>query len=103
MKKIYTFLKELFPYPQYGGKWHFRYYVSFVEEGIMNQDYFGYVGGRCEVRVDEEQYAIKEYRYLTNKKSFFQFANFVECKHYNIIGLWLIKMMLKYYYHEKTA
>lgn len=91
---------ELFPYKQYDG-WHFRYYVYFVWEGIRNEQYFDYVAGRCEVRVDEEQYSINEYRYLTKKKSFFKFADFIECRHYNAIGLWIIKMILKYYYYER--
>ena len=80
-----SIIKELLPYKQYGGKYHFRYYIFFVSEGIRNERYFGYEGGRCEVRVDEEQYSINEYRYLTNKKSFYKFADFVECKYYNDI------------------
>jgi len=76
-------IKELLPYKQYHG----------------NKQFYGFTAGRCEVRVDEEQYSINEYRFLTNKKSFYRFSNLVECRHYNIIGLWIIKMILKYYYH----
>jgi hypothetical protein len=93
-------LKELFPYKQYGGRYQFRYYVSFVEEGIMNPDYFEYTAGRCEVRVDESAYSIDEFRYLTKKKSFWTFRDYVECKYFNIIGLWLIKFILKHYYYD---
>ena len=95
-----SIIKELLPYKQYGGKYHFRYYIFFVEEGIRNENYFGYTGGRCEVRVDEEQYSINEYRFLTNKKSFYWFTNLVECKYYNAIGLLIIKLIIKYLYHE---
>jgi len=90
-------LKELFPYKQYK-ETKCRYYICFVEECILNEKFIGYTGGRCEIRVDEEQYAIREYRFLTNKKSFYKFANFIECKHYNIIGLHLIRLILKYCY-----
>lgn len=93
-------IKELFPYCQYGNTPHFRYYIFFVEECIMNEKYEGYTAGRCEVRVDEEQYSINEFRYLTNKKSFYWFRDLVECRHFNIIGLFIIKSILKYYYYE---
>jgi hypothetical protein len=40
-----------------------------VEEGILNSDYFGYVGGRIEVyEVGVEGYAIGEIRFLTKKQ-----------------------------------
>lgn len=98
-----SIIKELFPYKQYGGKYHFRYYIFFVEEGIRNENYFGYTGGRCEVRVDEEQYSINEYRFLTNKKSFYWFANLVECRYYNAIGLRIIKLIIKYLYNKNIC
>jgi hypothetical protein len=45
------------------------YFLSFVEEGILNSDYFGYVGGRIEVyEVGLEGYAIGEIRFLTKKQ-----------------------------------
>ena len=94
-------IKELFPYKQCN-KYHFRYFVSFVEEGIMNPKYQGYTGGRCEVIINEERYAIDEYRFLTNKKSFYKFVDLVDFKHYNVIGLWIIKLILKYYYKHKV-
>lgn len=93
-------LKELFPYKQYGGKYHFRYYVFFVQELVQNPDYFDYTAGRCEVRVDESAYSINEFRYFTNKKSFWRFKEYVECKYFNIIGLFIIKFILKHYYYE---
>lgn len=96
-------IKELFPYCQYGNTPHFRYYIFFVEECIMNEKYEGYTAGRCEVRVDEEQYSINEFRYLTNKKSFWKFRDLVECRHFNIIGLFIIKSILKYYYYDNKT
>lgn len=94
-------MKELFPYKQYNG-WHFRYYISFVEEAIQNHKYFDYTAGRCEVRIDEEQYTISEYRFFTKRKSFWKFRELVECHYYNIIGLLIIKLILKYVYNIQT-
>ena len=56
--------------------------------------------GRCEVRIDEEQYAINEYRFLTDKKVLGWFRDLTECHYYNIIGLWIIKLIIKYYYYD---
>ena len=42
-------------------------YVSFVEEGIMNPQYYGYVGGRIEVRRPEDHWASEEIRFFTNR------------------------------------
>jgi len=93
-------MKELFPYPQYKGKWHFRYFVIFTEEAIGNKKYLGYSGGRLEVYADKDGYSIKEYRFLTNKRSFGCFRNLIECRHVNIIGLRLIKYILYNFYHD---
>ena len=43
------------------------YFISFTEEGIFNPDYLNYIGGRIEIYVEEEQYAINEIRFLTKK------------------------------------
>jgi len=93
-------LKELFPYKQYDNHRHFKYYIFYVEECVLNHNYFGMEGGRCEVRIDEEQYAINEYRFLTDKKSWVWFRDLTECHYYNIIGLWIIKLIIKYYYYD---
>jgi len=41
------------------------YYVSFVEEAVLNPKYSGYVAGRVEVFDGISQWAIKEHRYFT--------------------------------------
>ena len=51
------------------------YFISFVEEGILNPDYEGYVGGRVEVYDDINEYAIEEIRFFTNKKSWNRFRD----------------------------
>ena len=93
-------LHELLPYKQYENHWKFRYYIDYVGEAVLNPNYFGCVGGRCEVRIDEEQYAITEFRFLTDKQSFWKFRDLTECHYYNIVGLWIIKLILKYYYYD---
>ncbi len=97
-----SIVKELFPYPQYENRWHFKYFITFTEECIMNERYFGYWGGRLEVFTDEEQYNIDEFRVLTKSKSFYRLKNFLECRHLNIIGLLLVKYLLKMFYCERV-
>jgi hypothetical protein len=48
------------------------YFLSFVEEGILNRDYEGYVCGRIEVyEIGSEKYAIERIRFLTkNQKEY---------------------------------
>ena len=44
-----------------------KYFVSFIEEGIFNPKYEGWVGGRVEVYSPEEPYAIEEIRFFTKR------------------------------------
>lgn len=45
------------------------FFLSFVEECILNSDYAGYVGGRIEVYDNDlDGYAIEEIRFLTKKQ-----------------------------------
>lgn len=44
------------------------YFLSFVEECVMDPIYEGYVGGRIEVyEIGSEKYAIEEIRFFTKK------------------------------------
>lgn len=53
-----------------------KFFVSFIEEGIMNPDYQGYIGGRIEIWVDDYEYDIDEIRFLTKDiKGFYKFRN----------------------------
>ncbi len=45
-----------------------KYLVNVVEEGIMNEKYFNFVGGRVEILDDKHPYSIDEIRFFTNKK-----------------------------------
>jgi len=47
------------------------FFLSFIEEGILNRDFEGYVCGRVEVYEigADNDYAIEEIRFFTNKLS----------------------------------
>ncbi len=51
------------------------FWLSFIEEGIFNPKYEGYVGGRVEVYSKGSNYAIEEIRFFTNKKSWNSFRD----------------------------
>lgn len=44
-----------------------RYFLSFVEEAVMNPKYVDYIGGRVEVYRPDEQYAFREIRFFTKQ------------------------------------
>lgn len=44
-----------------------KYFLSFVEEMVLNPNYQGYVGGRIEVYVENQDYAVGEIRFFTKK------------------------------------
>ena len=51
-----------------------KYFISFIEEGIFNPKYEGYVGGRCEIYAPgQEYYAIEEIRFFTKDKTWYDF------------------------------
>ena len=43
------------------------YYLSFVEESVMNPDYRGFIGGRVEV-YSKGLYADREIRFFTDRR-----------------------------------
>lgn len=100
MNKFKYFLKDLkwFVNPYY---WIYPYYLSFVEEVIMNPDYFGHLGGRVEVWTQWSPYDVDEYRFFTNKtKEFYLLRDKYEFKNMTIWGLRKFKKMLENNYHE---
>ena len=53
-----------------------KYFLSFIEEAIFNPKYEGYRGGRLEVYVNDEPYAIEEIRFFTkNVEEFIEFRD----------------------------
>jgi hypothetical protein len=46
-----------------------KWYLSFVEEAILNKDYEGFIGGRVEATGTGSDYPDEEIRFFTNKLS----------------------------------
>ena len=88
-----------------------KYFLNFVEEGIMNPQYAGYVGGRIEVFLHERlggkdsmntQYAVDEIRFFTNKlKEFFEFRDENDLRVVNSNELSRVVEIVKSDFHEK--
>lgn len=61
-----------------------KYFVSFVEEGIMNSDYYDCVGGRVEIMDNETGKTINEIRFLTRHTiEFSMFRNIIDFERYD--------------------
>lgn len=72
-----------------------KYYLSFIEEGIMNPEYEGFVGGRLEV-YDGGPYAAEEIRFLTNNLSgFYRFRDEYDMKEVNKATLEKVRREIK--------
>jgi len=48
-----------------------RFFISFIEEAVLNPDYKGFIGGRIEVYRLGEAYASEEIRFFTKKQDEF--------------------------------
>lgn len=52
-----------------------KYFISFVEEAVLNPAYKDYIAGRMEIFDEYHAYAIEEVRFLTKKReTFWEFA-----------------------------
>ena len=40
-------------------------FISFVEEAVLNSDYYGYIGGRIEVSHPKDHFPSEEIRFFT--------------------------------------
>ena len=53
-----------------------KYYISFIEECVMNPHYQGYIGGRIEVYKRDKPFASHEIRFFTKRiKAFWEFRD----------------------------
>lgn len=48
-----------------------KYFISFIEEGVMNPDYSDCIGGRVEIHNNEIGKEIEEIRFLTKRQYLF--------------------------------
>ena len=75
-----------------------KYFISFIEEGIQNPDYYGYVGGRIEV-YSEGPYAYEEIRFLTTRVGdFTKFRDEWDFKHISESELNTLRNLAKEFY-----
>ncbi len=74
--------------------WIKPYFISFVEEAVLNPDYKGYVGGRMEVWTQWSSYDIDEFRFLT--KNLREFDEFREKWDFKDVSWWQLQRIKKH-------
>lgn len=51
-------------------------FISFVEEAVLNENYYGYIGGRIEVSYPRDHFPSEEIRFFTkNTEQFYEFRD----------------------------
>ncbi len=51
-------------------------FISFIEEAVLNSNYYGYIGGRIEVQRSNDQLPSEEIRFFTkNTEEFYEFRD----------------------------
>jgi len=79
-----------------------RFFISFIEEAVLNPDYKGFIGGRIEVWRPGEAYAIDEIRFFTKKQSeFYEFREDWDFKDVTQAELNKIRKTVKEEYDER--
>ena len=77
------------------------YFISFVEEAVLNPDYKDFIGGRIEVYRSDERYASEEIRFFTKKQDeFYKFREKYDFKDITEAELNKIKKIVKEEYYE---
>jgi hypothetical protein len=77
-----------------------RYFLSFIEEGIMNPLYYVFRAGRIEVSIDQEQYPIEEIRFFTRDPSFEHFRETFDFQEVGAGTLSRLKRLVKNRYSK---
>lgn len=78
-----------------------KYFLSFVEEAIMNPNFENWVGGRIEIYDGIQPYAIDEIRFLTDDaKAFEQLRESKDFQIVNSEGLNELKTTIRKYYQK---
>jgi hypothetical protein len=76
-------------------------FISFIEEAIMNPDFWDYVAaGRVEVSRPKDEYPSEEIRFLTKKASYFVFREKWDFHYVNEEELKHIREMIDINYME---
>lgn len=79
-----------------------KYFISFIEESILNPDYLGYWGGRMEVYDEVSEYDIDEIRFLTKDPSFIEFREKWDFKDVSKRTLNKIEKEIREKYYERA-
>jgi len=75
--------------------WIKPYFISFVEEGIRNENYKDYIGGRVEIFTQWSRFDINEYRFLTkDTEAFYKIRDKYEFKNLSWWGLKKLKKII---------
>ena len=76
-------------------------FISFIEECIMNPDYYDYIGGRIEVGLPGEYFASEEIRFFTKSvEEFYKFREKWDMKEINKGELEEIRRVVKDKFYE---
>ncbi len=79
------------------------FFLSVVEEAVMNPDYAGYIGGRVEVYDNHSPYNIEEVRFFTRKtEEFYKFREEIDFKQVSYKELQEIKQHIRQEFYEKV-
>jgi hypothetical protein len=75
-------------------------FISFIEEGIMNPTYHGYIGGRIEVSHPGDIYPSEEIRFFTKDTEFYKFRDEWDMKNVALQDLRSLKRIVKEKYYD---
>lgn len=82
----------------------FRYFISFIEEAVMNPHYEGYIAGRLEIydREDTSGHASEEIRFFTKDPGFYDFRDKWDFKKIHGNRLNWLRRFIRQKYHDKV-
>lgn len=79
------------------------YFLSFIEEGVLNPAYSGYIGGRVEVTRPGDMYPSEEIRFFTKDvDGFYAFRERYDFKDVSDRALSRIRRAIATKWHDKT-
>ena len=83
--------------------WIKPYFLSFVEETVLNENYRDYIGGRLELWTHWAIYNIDEFRFFTKDiEAFYKFRDKWDFKCVNWFTLQKVKKYLKQHFYERV-
>lgn len=81
-----------------------KYFVSFIEEAVMNPECYGYIGGRIEIYGPKDHYAREEIRWFTNKReAFYDFREEYDFDRHSALVLHGIIGLVRCYFNDSPS